>query len=393
MNQEGKYLKIAKLIASELNKSINEEDQQSLDNWLDESIENKRIYDEIKRDTWYQSNLRSNQEYGTEEGWNEVNSRIKSTSKVIKLTPSIWKYAAAAVIVFGLGYFFRNNIFNIPIETTPTIVNTNSIVPGIDKATLTLGDGSQITLEKGEFFKTQNANSNGEKIVYQSGKSNSKKIVYNYLTIPRGGQFFIKLSDGTQVWLNSESQLKYPESFIEGKTRQIELVYGEAYFDVSSSVDNQGSKFRVINNAQNVEVLGTEFNIKAYKDEANIYTTLVEGKVIVNALNKSKSLIPNEELNFNKSNNSLIVSSGVDVYKAISWKEGIFSFRDKPLQDIMKVLSRWYDIEVVFKSEDIKRQTFHGSLDKKLSIEEIISIICTTNNIEYELNNRTVLLK
>ena len=218
-------------------------------------------------------------------------------------------------------------------------------------------------------------------------------MVYNYLTIPRGGQFFIKLSDGTQVWLNSETQLKYPVSFNEGETRQVELVYGEAYFDVSSSTENQGSKFKVINNAQNVEVLGTEFNIKAYKDEASIYTTLVEGKVVVNALNKSKILIPNEELNFNQSTNSLIVSSGVDVYKAKSWKEGIFSFRDKPLQDIMKVLSRWYDINVVFKSEDIKMQTFHGSLDKKLSIREIMAIICINNTIEYEINKNTVLLK
>jgi hypothetical protein len=305
----------------------------------------------------------------------------------------VFKYAAAAVIVFGLGYFFRDNFFNKTLETMPIIVNTNTIVPGTDKATLTLEDGSVIALEKGASFKTQNANSNGEEIVYESGKRNSKKVVYNYLTIPRGGEFFIKLSDGTQVWLNSESQLKYPVSFVEGEPRQVELVYGEAYFDVSPSIENQGSKFKVVNNAQDVEVLGTEFNIKAYKDEVNIYTTLVEGKVIVSALNKTKTLIPNEQLNLNRSNNSIIVLSGVDVFREISWKEGVFSFRDKSLKDIMKVLSRWYDIKVVFNNKDIEKQTFHGSLDKKLSIEKILSIISTTNNIGYEINDNTVLLK
>src|SRR5690606_24930608 len=190
-------------------------------------------------------------------------------------------YAAAAVVTGLLmtGYFLKDSVFTRTIETKPRIVNKN-IDTGSDKATLTLEDGSHIVLGKGTSYNTQNARSNGEKIVYGAAESDIAKVVYNFLTVPRGGQFHVVLSDGTEVWLNSESQLKYPVNFKKGQTRQVELVYGEGYFVVSPSSDHGGTKFVVFNQFQEIEVLGTEFNIKAYKEEENIYTTLVEGKVI-----------------------------------------------------------------------------------------------------------------
>ena len=164
--------------------------------------------------------------------------------------------------------------------------------------------------------------------------------------------------------------------FIEGESRQVELVYGEAYFDVSPSSNHNGADFKVLNDNQEVQVLGTEFNIKAYKDEANIYTTLVEGKVAVDFNGEKQYLQPSQQSNLD-----------------INTKDGVFSFRNKPLNDIMKVLSRWYDIKVVFNSQDLEFLTFNGSLDKKLSIAEILSIIASTNNISYEIKNKTILLK
>ena len=274
-----------------------------------------------------------------------------------------WKYAVAAIFI-GLittTYVFKSNTSNTPLEVTPRIVNT--IVPGKDKATLTLEDGSLISLEKGASFKTKNANSNGEQIVYQNAKSNPSVIKYNYLTIPRGGQFSLKLSDGTEVWLNSESQLKYPVSFRENETRQVELIYGEAYFDVSPSTNHKGAKFKVLNNTQEIEVLGTEFNIKAYKDEVNIYTTLVEGKVAINTPNLKQLLIPNQQSILDTQNNTLSVIT-VDVLEAISWKEGVFSFINKPLKDIMKVLSRWYDVDIIFDNKELESVEFIGTLNK-----------------------------
>tara|TARA_B100000809_G_scaffold258787_1_gene302595 strand:- start:5395 stop:6564 length:1170 start_codon:yes stop_codon:yes gene_type:complete len=314
----------------------------------------------------------------------------KITSLKKKL--QFWKYAAAAIFI-GLittTYVFRDNISNTPLEVVPTIVNT--IVPGTDKATLTLEDGSLVVLEKGTAFKTKNANSNGEEIVYENAKSNTSAIKYNYLTIPRGGQFFLKLSDGTQVWLNSESQLKYPVHFIEGETRKVELVYGEAYFDVSPSTSHKGAKFKVINNAQEVEVLGTEFNIKAYKDEANIYTTLVEGKVVVANGAFKQNLVPNQQFNLDTETNNFSVVK-VDVKGEISWKEGVFSFVNKPLIDIMKVLSRWYDVDIIFENKELESVEFMGTLNKNQSIEEILSIMKSYSLNNYEIKGDTIILK
>ena len=315
----------------------------------------------------------------------------KKTSLKKKL--QFWKYAAAAIFI-GLittTYVFKSNTSNTPLEVTPRIVNT--IVPGKDKATLTLEDGSLISLEKGASFKTKNAKSNGEQIVYQNTKSNPSSIKYNYLTIPRGGQFSLKLSDGTEVWLNSESQLKYPVSFRENETRQVELIYGEAYFDVSPSTDHQGAKFRVLNKSQEVDVLGTEFNIKAYLDEAMVYTTLVEGKVVVYNATHKEILLPNQQSKINIKNKVLTIDE-VDVYSEVSWRDGLFSFKSKPLNEIMIVLARWYDVEVVFENIEHKAIKFNGVLSKNDSIEEILTVIMKTKFINaYDIKDKKIIIK
>lgn len=325
--------------------------------------------------------------------YNNILEVTKSKQIPTKKKFPIWKYAAAAIFIGLLTttYFIKENIFNTPVEPSLTKVN-NEIEPGTEKAILTLDDGSVVILEKGRTYQTLRANSNGEQLVYEVKNTNSKDIAYNYLTIPRGGQFFIKLSDGTQVWLNSESQLKYPTSFIEGEPRQVELVYGEAYFDVSPSTDHNGSKFRVFNQSQEIEVLGTEFNIKAYKDERTVYTTLVEGKVVIDNGNSKFDLVPNQQSNLDLENNNLTITE-VDVNAVVSWKNGIFSFKGMPLKDIMKVISRWYDIDVIFENKRLESIKFKGSLDKQQSIEEILSIMKSSSINDYEIKNKTIILK
>jgi ferric-dicitrate binding protein FerR (iron transport regulator) len=203
----------------------------------------------------------------------------------------------------------------------------------------------------------------------------------------------VLLSDGTQVWLNSETQLKYPKNFIKGQTREVELVYGEAYFNVSPSSKHNGDKFKVLNASQHIEVLGTEFNIKAYTDETLVFTTLVEGKVTVNAEGTNQILKPSEQARLNIETNSINVKL-VDVYNEISWKEGIFTFEKMPLSDIVKVLSRWYDIDFVFENEKVKENRFNGSLRRDLKIEEILDAIKNFNKIkDYNIYDRTIVIK
>jgi len=316
----------------------------------------------------------------------------KENIKISKRTVPFWSYTAAALLigVLSINYFFREDNLIKPLETLPVLVS-KPIQPGSDKATLTLEDGSVVALEKGESINISRASSNGEQIIYKDEAINLSKVAYNYLTIPRGGQFNVKLSDGTVVWLNSESKLKYPIAFVEGETRQVELVYGEAYFDVSPSTKHKGAKFIVISQSQEIEVLGTEFNVKAYKDETSIYTTLVEGKVIVNTSLSNDVLTPSEQLKLNIQDNTISVSN-VDVYSEISWKEGVFSFKEKPLKDIMKVISRWYDVNVIFENKELELLKFNGVLDKERSVEKVLSIMKSTTINNYEIDNKTIRL-
>lgn len=307
------------------------------------------------------------------------------------------KYAAAAIFVGVLttAYFFKDDIFTKPVQATPAVVKQDKKIlePGTDKAVLTLANGSQVVLVNGTSLKTQNAKSNGEEIIYDAKERNTTEVVYNYLTIPRGGKFFIKLSDGTQVWLNSETKLKFPVAFIEGQTRKVELVYGEAYFDVSPSTKHKGAHFKVLSDKQEVDVIGTEFNIKAYKDETNTYTTLVEGKVDVSIEKSKRRLMPNQQFNLNtKTSNSFV--KNVDVYNEISWKEGVFSFENITLKDMMKVLSRWYDVDFVFKNKAIENEIFDGVLRKNQSLDEILRSIKNFKIIKkYEIKDKEVILE
>jgi len=384
--------KIKNIIVKYLNNQATFSELDDLDKWLQNPNNEKLFNSYIRTNYAIEYNMRK---FNSEKIKIQLLKEIADEKKVLKLKKihQAMRYTAAAVVIGILTttYLFKDNILNTPIETTPIIVNT--IEPGTDKATLTLEDGSRIALEKGSKVQTENANSNGEEIIYEAGERVKTEIAYNYLTIPRGGQFFVKLSDGTQVWLNSESQLKYPVSFVEGEPRIVELVYGEAYFDVSPSTEHKGSKFKVFNQSQEIEVIGTEFNIKAYKDESNIYTTLVEGKVLVNYENRKQNLTPNEQSSLDV-NNKIFLVKKVDVYNEISWKEGVFSFESKPLKEIMKVLSRWYDIEVVFENKSLENIRFFGVLGKDQKIEEILETIKKFKIIEeYEIEDKTIILK
>ena len=386
---------IEKAIIKYLVQEANSEDLNTLSDWI-QTPENQIIFEDYVK-TYYKITLAmSNPDVNKIKGnlLQQINKDKNKTRKLI-IRKNVIKYAAAAVLVgvLATSYFFKDKFFNNSIvDPTPTIVDTKTIVPGTDKATLTLGDGSIVVLEKGNTYQGQNANSNGEEIVYEASKQRPTEIVYNYLTIPRGGEYYVVLSDGTRVWLNSETQLKYPESFIEGETREVELVYGEAYFDVSPSTEHKGSNFKVFNKSQEVEVLGTEFNIKAYRDEVNIYTTLVEGKVVVDNGISKQNLIPNQQSNLNLEKNSIKVAV-VDVEEEISWKNGVFSFKGKSLKNIMRVVSRWYDVDVIFLDKKLEELKFKGVLGKNQSIEEILSIMKSSTISDYKIEGKTIILK
>lgn len=390
---------ILNLISQYTSQEISKAEFNELQDWLNESAENQKLFSEFLLVYKKSRKISFVAQINKDKAWQNIVSKLETpletAVKVIPLRNSWLKYAAA-IVGFGIlttTYFYKDKLFVSEKQQLIAESPKNQIEIGSDKATLTLEDGSVVALQEGKSFQTKNANSNGKEIVYSSTSKQQNKTVYNFLSIPRGGQFFIKLSDGTQVWLNSESQLKFPVAFESGKARQVELVYGEAYFDVSPSTNHKGAKFQVLNKSQKIEVLGTEFNIKAYRDEDNISTTLVEGKVAVSFAKSKLQLLPNQQLNFNKNTNSSEINT-VDVYNEIAWKDGVFSFRRKSLEEIMKVLSRWYDLDVQFENPNLKKIGFNGTLSKDQKIEDILKSIKSYGVIsDFKINNKTVILK
>ncbi|MCX2681970.1 DUF4974 domain-containing protein [Galbibacter sp. EGI 63066] len=311
----------------------------------------------------------------------------KISAPVRKL--AVWHYAAAAVLFIGLAttYFFKGELFQTQ-QTPPAVVDI--IEAGINKATLTREDGEVVTLQEGTAYQSKNVISNGNQIVYNTSKNKELEVAYDYLTIPRGGQFFIQLSDSTKVWLNSESRLKYPVAFPEGKTREVELVYGEAYFEVSHSTEHGGADFKVYYKGQEIQVLGTEFNVKAYKDDTNAYTTLVKGRVAVSYQGKKEVLAPEQQSSLNLSTGELTVTEG-DINTAVAWKRGLFMFKSKSLKEIMKVLERWYDVEILIQNRELEVIEFKGTLSRNQNLEEILNLFKNAMYINsYQVNNKTI---
>ena len=374
-----------KLIIKKINNTLSKEEEVVFDNWYNESKKHKAFFDKVKYN--YENEIN---QVDLVKGWQRVFESI-DTGKKRKF--AYWKYAVAASLILLVvsKFIFDKKVDLNTIPNTNTIVNT--ITPGTDKAILTLEDGSNIELEKGKEFTNQNLKTNGAEIVYNDAETETEKISYNYLTVPRGGQFYVELSDGTKVWLNSETKLKYPVSFIENAAREIEVVYGEAYFDVSPSTLHNESKFRVANGNYKIEVVGTEFNIKAYTDEDIVATTLVEGKVIIDYKGQNNELNPSQQSVLDRSSQVLSVKE-INVYDEISWKEGVFSFNNKSLKEIMVVLSRWYDIEVEFKDKKIESEHFVGVIGKDDNIEDLLTEIKNLEIIkDFKIDDKKIIIE
>ena len=382
--------KIQIILVKYLSKEANIDEIEELDRWLIKKG-NMTIFNSYVQTDYFTSIFMT--KYDLQMAKSKIHKRIRLIEKRNKLE-RYKKIAFAASIILLVGISLFNQFY-----FNETIIIRDPIVIGTDKAVLTLENGDQVILEKGQKFQNKTVNSDGKELSYSiknrsSSNFKNEKIASNFLTIPRGGQFSLNLEDGTKVLLNSDSKIKYPVKFIKGKKRQVELLYGEAFFDVSSSKNYNGSEFIVSTKTQKINVLGTKFNVKSYGGDDVITTTLVEGKVKVENGENQILLFPNQQSKVD-SNSAIIDVSDVDVAQQISWIKGLFSFNDTSLEDIMHTLSRWYDLEFIFKSANQKKFIFSGILERTKSIEDILFIIektSSSNEINFEINNKTIII-
>lgn len=373
-----------KLILKKLNNTLSKEEEAIFNSWYQESKNHQAYFQNVEKN-WYNDDLKVD----LEKGWERINKRIGKKSK-----PSYARmYGAAAAIAVLLAtsiYLWTRSTPNTDAIVTEQV----SVSPGDNKAVLELEDGIEVILSQGKTYTSGNLSSNGRMISYRPKTEDDKTVRYNYLTVPRGGEFYVELSDHSKIWLNSASKLKYPVHFNTTETRTVELVYGEAYLEVSPSSKNNGTAFKILSQGQLVEVLGTQFNIKAYPEEKAITTTLVEGSVAIGPrdLGSTKVLKPNQQSVFDKSSYGISIAE-VDVDDAIAWRDGFFNFSNESLAQIAKVLERWYNVDIYIKNESAAQLEFNGSLSKEQNIENILETINNDSVIRYHMEENTIIIE
>ena len=285
------------------------------------------------------------------------------------------RYAAAVILVAGISTYVwlkDTDRYKPSAKNTVTALAVNDIDPGGQKAVLTLADGTAIVLDSAA--NGQLATQQGSRILKKDGQviytpagDGQGAPAYNVLRTPRGGMYQLSLPDGTKVWLNAESSISYPVVF-SGKARQVEMT-GEVYFEVAPDAQ---MPFKVkVNETNLIEVLGTQFNVKAYTEEDVISTTLLQGAVRVASNGKKINLKPGQQAKASAAQLSAKTIGQTGISEAIAWKEGLFNFQDANLQEIMRQLSRWYDIEVVYE-KGIPDLEFIGEIERSLPLSEVL---------------------
>ena len=315
---------------------------------------------------------------------NETAPARRQTPIIPLTTHRVVRYAAAAIVLLALGILLiTRNTNSRPSVANSTPRPPDRIKPGTQKAMLTLADGTVVTLDSTANGKiaqqgaTQVLKLANGQIRYQAANATDEegKVAYNVMSTPMGGQYQLTLPDGSNVWLNAGSSITYPTAF-PGNTRQVKIT-GEVYFEVAK---DKNKSFRVTAGDQEIEVLGTHFNINAYADEDHIKTSLLEGAVKVNKV----LLQPGQAFTRGK-----IEPTNVD--QDVAWKNGVFNFNNQTLAQVMRQLARWYDLEVVYP-QGIPKKEYGGEIGRNLTLDQVLKGL-ENSGIHFQLNGRRLIVK
>lgn len=353
-----------------------EEEQQLLFDWYD---------------TWHQEDLPisgTDVDLVEQEMWQTIQK--KPTKRIRKKPPFKWMAAAGIVLAVIL---FTYQYVTAPIESIESRLLVHDVNPGGDQASLKLADGSMINL--GNVPLGQSIEQDGYRIVKKADgeimytpkqhpavKQDSKTPAFHEIHTPKGGQFQLELPDGTKVWLNAASSIRYPLTF-DAHERRVSLV-GEAYFEVTKQ-NKQNQPFVVQTNWQEVYVLGTHFNVNAYENELATRTTLVEGKVKVIAKGHPSAVLlsPNEQSLLPRNRGQITVQE-VDPMESIAWKEGDFVFNNADLKTIMRQLERWYNVQAI-DLENFPNNTYNGKMKRSAKLSKVLRILELTSALKFKI--------
>ncbi len=305
----------------------------------------------------------------------------------------LWPKLVAAALLIGLGlYWWKGYQGKVQLAQQQVAVTQSvDLPPGGNKAVLTLGDGSSITLDSAGngLLASQGGTSVTQagkgQLVYKSEQEAAAVPVINTVTTPKGGQFHIVLPDGTGAWLNAASSLRFPTAFT-GKQRNVDIT-GEVYFEVAH---NKQMPFVVKNGETRITVLGTHFNVMAYDDEKVMRTTLLEGAVKVTRGTSEALLAPGQQARINAGTGNVRVVDGVDTDKELSWKNGYFQFENESLESVMRQVSRWYDVEVQYEG-NTRGENFTGRLPRNSNVSKLLKILALSG-VKFRIEDKTIIV-
>ena len=300
--------------------------------------------------------------------------------------------AAAIIILLGIGLYFRSSRTLNPGNQIPSVQINPDALPGVNKGILILGNGQKIILDslsngliaKNENFEVKKTE-NGQ-LVYHAFDKNYKNSLsgdINTLVTPRGGEYRVMLPDGSKVWLNATSSIKFPGVF-KGNIREVEL-NGEAYFEIAK---NSAMPFRVKSNGPQIEVIGTHFNVKAYGNEKLMKTTLVEGSIKITAGNFSHLLKPGQQAILTKG--ELKVLDNVDIEEQVAWKNGLFLFKDTSIEDVMSQVASWYDLNVIFEGK-IPEKYLTGKISRSVNASEFMNLLKYAG-VKFKIKEKNIII-
>lgn len=369
----------AYLIAGFLKQTLTGKEKEELDGWILSSDENMELFEKMTDDKNIAQAAEWFKKMNVEQKLSETKKRISNTNP-----KRFWQYAvaAAAVVILIIGIYFYQVTGNKK-ETPPVAIQKQEIMPGSDKATLTLDNGTVIELgnEGSDTTISERVKvlrKDGE-VVY-SQNALQTEVVYHTLAVPRKGQYKLALSDGSKVWLNSESSIRYPISF-PGKERRV-FVTGETFFEVAKDKEKP---FRVVSGDIAVEALGTRFNINAYANEPFFVATLVEGSVMVTKGSKENILKPGQQARLTAKDFTITAAETDDV---TAWKNNQFRFTNTPIDAIMRQVERWYDADVVF--QDTVNLHLNATIGREVPVSKLLHIMEETGQAHFKIEGKKI---
>lgn len=387
MNLDSKRME--KLMMKALLKEISEEERCELDEWLNASEQNRNFFESLHSEVFLKKAVGDHNRVLRDVGWKQIKRKtVEVRSRKIRL--QVYRVAAAIIFPLMLGGFIWYMMGSVEKQSGLPLAHQEIKVGG-SKAVVTLSTGERVAL----FGDTTVCVNDGlSTMINQQDTLNFMKnndvVVaensYTVIEIPRGGEYIVRLEDGTVVYLNSESELRMPVHF--GSEERLVWLKGEAYFSVKHESKR---RFIVRTDRADVSVLGTEFGVRAYSGEKELLATLVKGSVEVKSENNVHRIVPGEQAKVDNTGSIAVAKVNTDEF--VAWKVGRIVFTDARLEDIMNELQRWYDFNVFYASSELKELRFSMDIVKYKEVSEIFDLMEKIRRVSFEVNGNNVILK